>query len=88
MKFKPGFDTYYYRDFLWKVAFSNGLLVEPVEEYESKLKVYIGPGNNSNLIKGIIRRRPWWGLTDKSQEASFIWTQIKVGPLFGGQKKG
>ena len=30
VKFKPPFDSYYYRDFLWKVAFSNGLIVEPI----------------------------------------------------------
>ena len=26
-KFKPPFDTYYFRDFLWKVAFSNSMIV-------------------------------------------------------------
>ena len=30
IKFKPPFDTYYYRDFLWKIGFSNGFIVEPV----------------------------------------------------------
>ena len=32
-KFKPPFELYYYRDFMWKVAFSNDFLVESVEEY-------------------------------------------------------
>ena len=35
-----------------------------------------------------MKRRPWWWLTDKVQEASFVWTQIKVGHLFSSQKKG
>ena len=87
-KFKAPFEMYYYRDFMWKVAFSNGLLVEPVEVYEGKLKMFIGPGNNSNLIKGIMRRRPWWTVTDKAQDACFVWTQIKVAQLFGIQRKG
>ena len=87
-KFKQPFDSYYYRDFIWKVAFSNNLIVEPVEEYEGKLKIYVGPGNNSNLIKGVMKRRTWWSITDKIQEASFIWTQIKVGHIFTNQKKG
>lgn len=30
-KFKPPFDLYHYRDFLWQIAYSNGLIVEPVE---------------------------------------------------------
>ena len=73
---------------MWKIGFSNGLVVEPVEEYEGKVKLYVGPGNNSNLIKGVMRRRPWWVLTDKVQDASLVWTQIKVGGIFNGQKKG
>lgn len=73
---------------MWQVAYSNGLIVEPVEEYETKVKIYIGPGNNSNLIKGIMRRRPWWTLTNDAKEATFVWTQIKVQSLFGMQKKG
>jgi hypothetical protein len=26
-KFNPPFERYYYRDFIWKVAFSNGILL-------------------------------------------------------------
>jgi hypothetical protein len=62
--------------------------VRPVEEYENKIKYFIGPGNNSNLIKGIIKRRPWFQLTDKVQEAQLVWTQIKVPTVFQLQKKG
>lgn len=29
--FKPSFGLYYYRDFMWKVAFSNNYLVEPFD---------------------------------------------------------
>jgi len=32
-KFKPNFDLYYYRDFMWKVGFSNGMIIEPFAEY-------------------------------------------------------
>jgi hypothetical protein len=70
------------------VAFSNEFLVEAVEEYESKVKYYVGPGNNSNLIKGIMKRRPWFQLTDKIQDAQFVWTQIKNPTIFQAQKKG
>lgn len=87
-KFKPPFELYYYRDFMWKVGFSNEFLVEAVEEYDSKLKYFVGPGNNSNLIKGIMKRRPWFQLTDKIQDAHFVWTQIKNPTIFQTQKKG
>lgn len=45
---------------MWKVAYSNNFLVLPVNEYEVKIKYFVGKGNNSNLIKGILRRRPWF----------------------------
>lgn len=32
-------------------------------------------------------RRPWFQLTDKIQDAQFIWTQIKVSSIFSGQTK-
>lgn len=86
-KFKPSFELYYYRDFIWKVGFSNDFIVEPVEEYEYKLKYFVGQGNNSNLIKGIMKRRPWFQLTDKMQDAHFVWTQIKNASVFQGQRK-
>lgn len=73
---------------MWQVAFSNNMIVELVEEYEQKLKIYIGPGNNSNLVKGVIRRRPWWTLTSDIKEANFVWTQIKNPNCFLLQKKG
>ncbi len=50
--------------------------------------MYVGPGNNSNLVKGIMRRRPWWTLTSDFKEASFCWTQLKIQACFGMQKKG
>lgn len=35
-----------------------------------------------------MKRRPWFQLTDKIQDAQFIWTQIKNPTIFQGQKKG
>lgn len=58
--FKLPFSLYYYRDFIWKVAYSNGHIVQVPDEYDQKIKFYVGPGNNSNLIKGIIKRRTWF----------------------------
>lgn len=47
----------YYRDFIWKVAFSNQHLLRVVYE---KPRVYIGKGNNSRLVKSTMRSRWWW----------------------------
>lgn len=30
----------------------------------TKYKVYIGKGNNSLLLKSLIKRRFWWDITD------------------------
>lgn len=48
--------TTYYRDFVWKVAFSNQHQLRVVE----KPRVYVGKGNNSRLVKTVMRSRWWW----------------------------
>jgi hypothetical protein len=72
---------------MWKIGYSNDFVVANVEEYDGKVKIFIGGGNNSNLIKSIIKRRPWWTITDKTQEANLIWTQLKISALFSMQSK-
>ena len=34
-----------------------------------------------------MKRRPWFQLTDKAQDAQFVWTQIKVPSVFAAQGK-
>ena len=43
------------------------MIIEAPVDYETKVKVYLGKGNNSNLILGLIKRRPWYQITDKYQ---------------------
>ena len=70
-------------DFLFKVNFSNNIYVslelnKPDETINSnKYKVYICRGNNSLLIKGLMKRRFWWDITDNidSPGINFYWTQ-------------
>lgn len=53
-----------------------------------KYKIYIGPGNNSMLIKTFFKRREfWWSFTDKIDDANFVWTQIKSAIYHNTQKK-
>jgi hypothetical protein len=49
---------------------------------DSKVKVYVGKGNNSQLVRSIIKRRSWWTFTEKWEEANFIWTQLKINNYF------
>jgi hypothetical protein len=76
-KFVLPFETYYYRSLLWKVNYSNQLFVEPPLEYEHRLKVYVGKGNNAPMVRGLISRRYWFAVTDRLEEANFVWTQLK-----------
>lgn len=66
-----------YRDFLWKINFTNGLFVEPEAEIDRYFKVFIGKGNNSMLVRGLMKRRFWWTIVDKPEDAHFSWSQLK-----------
>jgi len=50
----------------------------------------VGEGNNSNLIRGIMRRRYWWNqASSKNEEGiNFLWTQLKINTFFSGQESG
>ena len=75
-----------YRDFLWKVNFSNGLYVDGEVELKKPYKVYVGNGNNSSLIKILMKRKFWWVLVDKiTNDVNFVWTQLKVASVFANQ---
>lgn len=51
-------------DFIFKVNYSNGIYVDLSfsKQYDAtpRYKIYIGKGNNSLLIKSIVKRRFWW----------------------------
>jgi len=53
-------------DFLFKINFSNNIYVpldlNKVDEISApvRYKIFIGKGNNSLLIKSLIKRRFWW----------------------------
>ena len=47
----------------------------------------MGKGNNSNLVKGIIKRRPWYQIVDKIGDAQFAWTQLKMPGFYVNQNK-
>lgn len=45
---------------------------------EDKKKYYVGVGNNSLLVKTLMKRRFWWVQEDDYRKANFAWTQLKI----------
>lgn len=43
---------------------TNSMHIETPIEYEHRLRVFVGRGNNSCLVSGLIKRRHWFGFTD------------------------
>lgn len=37
------------------------------------------------MVSGLICRRPWFAITDKLEEANFVWTQLKQLSFFKRQ---
>lgn len=71
-------------DFIFKVNYSNNIYVSLQLSDDTinikKYKVYIGKGNNSLLIKSLLKRRFWLELVDNpdEQDINFYWTQNKI----------
>ncbi len=74
-----------YLDFLWKANFACGLFVRSQPE-EVCYRAYVGSGNNSLMLKALIKRRFWWTLSDKPEGCHFVWTQLKVNSIFKAQQ--
>lgn len=53
-----------YLDFLWKANYACGLFVRSQPE-EVVYRAYVGSGNNSLMVKALLKRRFWWTLSDK-----------------------
>lgn len=66
------------KDFAMHMNKSNGLTILNTEE-PVVYKYYLGPGNNSKLIKQLMSNRWWWvRVTEEEKEsANFVWTQWK-----------
>lgn len=84
-----------YIKFLYKVNFSNCISTDLALNRPGKTyKVKIGPGNNCELIKMLIKRRFWLEIDNSLQvgdnkeenKISFIWTQNTIEKVFHLQK--
>lgn len=58
-------------EFASLILASNGTFPHPASVY----KCFIGPGNNSQLVLQILRKRWYWTKVDDWAQADFIWTQ-------------
>ncbi|CAD8095262.1 unnamed protein product [Paramecium sonneborni] len=78
-----------YQHFLFLVSCQSGFYTQP-QDCLIELKLKIGGGNNSFLLKEIVKQR-WW-LTQlkfnelSNEDSNFIWTQIKVQEFINQQK--
>lgn len=76
-----------YRQFLFILNFANSIYRElDILKYEESYKIYIGKGNNSNLIKSLIKKRFWFQTTKNKEEANFVWTQLKEEGVYRKQQ--
>ena len=69
----PEFKRDLYYDYADKVNLSNGLIVS--KSKQCQYLFYVSRGNNSELIKEILKKRWWWKQADTAKEAHFLWSQ-------------
>jgi hypothetical protein len=75
-----------FREFLFVLNYSNRLYRNmDLELYPQPLKYFVGRGNNSNLIRSLMKKRFWFEEVGSDKEANFVWTQIKLPHLFERQ---
>lgn len=71
-------------EFIFKVNYSNNIYVSLQLSEDTvnikRYKVYIGKGNNSLLIKSLLKRRFWLEIVDNPDEddINFYWSQNKI----------
>ena len=83
-----------YLDFLWKVMLSHNIYInldlkhDDINNRPKKVKAYIAPGNNGAMVRGLLKRRFWWVLSDeRTADCNFVWTQLKLPEIFERQTK-
>lgn len=64
------------------------LKLDELTNRPKKYKAYIAIGNNGSMIRGLIKRRFWWTITEeRTSDCNFVWTQLKVQDVFDRQKR-
>ena len=78
-----------YTQFLWKCMIAHNIYIDVdlqlCHSYKRQ-KAFVGYGNNCNMIKGLIKRRFWWTISEEyTPDCLFIWTQIKINKIYERQ---
>jgi len=82
-----------YTSFLLKINFSFGIVIKQDPNKMAMYKYYVGAGNNSVLIRNLMKQRWWWIQTeniDSMKDLNFMWTQKKSNKffeMFGSRRK-
>lgn len=64
----------------------NNLDLHPSNRKINFKMAYVGFGNNCNMIKGLLKRRFWWNISEEyTDDCVFIWTQIKINKIYKKQ---
>lgn len=71
------------RDIAIQVNKSNGVSIVNSEEASQGFKYFLGPGNNSKLVKQLLSSRWWWTRVslEEKDSANLFWTQWKEWPV-------
>jgi hypothetical protein len=61
------------------VNLSNNLKIFNEKTDMKPYVIYVGKGNNSTLIKNVVKNRPWWVVTEDSTDPNInmVWTQLR-----------
>ena len=85
-----------YRELIFLVNFAHKVfdpltLIETISLAKTqrnsiaKYSYYVGSGNNSMLIRVLMKRRPWWYQVKQIENANFVWTQLKIASIHRSQ---
>jgi hypothetical protein len=82
-----------YTEFIWKCMLAHNIYIDLDLEAASltnkkykPCKAFIGYGNNSNMIKGLLKRRFWWIISDEmADDCALVWTQVKINKIYERQ---
>lgn len=78
----------HFKEFLAAVNLSNNLRITNEKTEVRPYVIYVGKGNNSTLIKNIIKNRPWWQLTEDRNDPNInmVWTQLRQNEVLADYK--
>ena len=71
----------------WSYGFFAEMDREEELKGDKRYRAWIGGGNNSPLVRELIKRRFWWQITEDrtNLDVNFIWTQLKLPDYFKKQ---